>query len=67
MLNRPPVTKSQIIQHICQAPHGQVWTPADFLDLGGRDAVERHSSAWWPAMICVGLVGGFMTFPGLSH
>ena len=41
MLNRPPVTKSQIIQRICQAPHGQVWTPADFLDLGGRDAVDK--------------------------
>ena len=41
MLNRTPVTKSQIIQRICQAPHGQVWTPADFLDLGGRDAVDK--------------------------
>ena len=41
MLNPTPITKSQIIQRICQAPHGQVWTPGDFLDLGGRDAVDK--------------------------
>ena len=41
MLNPTPVTKSQVIQRIRQAPHGQVWTPGDFLDLGGRDAVDK--------------------------
>lgn len=41
MLNPTPVTKSQVIQRIRQAPPGQVWTPGDFLDLGGRDAVDK--------------------------
>ena len=41
MLNPTPVIKSQVMQRISQAPAAQVWTPADFLDLGGRDAVDK--------------------------
>lgn len=41
MLNPTPVIKSQVIQRINQAPAATVWTPVDFLDLGGRDAVDK--------------------------
>lgn len=32
---------SLIVQRINQAPIGTVWTPADFLDLGQRDAIDK--------------------------
>lgn len=41
MLNLTPVIKSQVMQRINQAPAATVWTPVDFLDLGGRDAVDK--------------------------
>ena len=41
MLNPTPVIKSQVMQRINQAPAATVWTPVDFLDLGGRDAVDK--------------------------
>lgn len=40
-LNLPPNIKSLIVQRIDQAPVDTVWTPVDFLDLGGRDAVDK--------------------------
>lgn len=33
--------KSLIIQRIKQASPASVWTPIDFIDLGGRDAVDK--------------------------
>lgn len=41
MHNPTPAIKSQVIQRISQAPAAKVWTPADFLDLGNRDAVDK--------------------------
>jgi hypothetical protein len=41
MLNPTPVIKLQVMQRIRQAPAATVWTPVDFLDLGGRDAVDK--------------------------
>lgn len=41
MLNQSIAIKSQVMQRISQAPISKVWTPADFLDLGGRDAVDK--------------------------
>ncbi len=36
-----PTLKSLIMRRINQAPTGRVWTPADFLDLGQRDAIDK--------------------------
>ncbi|MDR2092105.1 MAG: DUF6088 family protein [Azoarcus sp.] len=36
-----PALPSQVMQRIIQAPASTVWTPGDFLDLGGRDAVDK--------------------------
>ncbi|MCP5396092.1 MAG: hypothetical protein H6918_05060 [Sphingomonadaceae bacterium] len=33
--------KSQILQRIAQGEENDVWTPSDFLDLAGRDAVDK--------------------------
>jgi len=33
--------KAQILQSIAKAKSGVVWTPADFLDFGRRDAVDK--------------------------
>jgi hypothetical protein len=33
--------KGQVQARIDAAPRGAVWTPADFLELGGRDAVDK--------------------------
>ena len=33
--------KSQLMQRISHAPSAKVWTPADFLDLGDRHAVDK--------------------------
>lgn len=41
MVDKSGFTSSKILQRISQAPASMVWTPVDFLDLGGRDAVER--------------------------
>lgn len=41
MLNPTPIIRSQVMQRIAQAPVAKVWTPVDFLDLGGRDAVDK--------------------------
>ena len=41
MLIPTPVIKSQVMQRLSQASAAKVWTPADFLDLGGRDAVDK--------------------------
>jgi CHAD domain-containing protein len=37
----PPSLRAQIEDRIAAAPGGAVWTPADFLDLGSRDAVDK--------------------------
>jgi hypothetical protein len=39
-MNKPDL-KAQILQRISSAPTSAVWTPADFLDLGTRDAVDK--------------------------
>jgi hypothetical protein len=36
-----PRLKALILDRIGQAVAGAVWTPTDFLDLGGRDAVDK--------------------------
>ena len=36
-----PSLKALILDRIAQAVVGAVWTPTDFLDLGGRDAVDK--------------------------
>ncbi|WP_157073730.1 DUF6088 family protein [Sphingomonas soli] len=36
-----PDLKTGILQRIAKAKPRMVWTPADFLDLGGRDAVDK--------------------------
>ena len=36
-----PNIKAQILDRITKGAHGAVWTPADFLDLAGRDAVDK--------------------------
>jgi len=41
MIHPTPVIKSQLMERISHAPAAKVWTPADFLDLGGRDAVDK--------------------------
>lgn len=41
MRNPVPALKTQVMQRITDAPASQVWTPVDFLDLGGRDAVDK--------------------------
>lgn len=41
MLNSSPLIKSKVMQRITQAPASKVWTPRDFLDLGGRDAIDK--------------------------
>src|SRR3954465_12533598 len=33
--------KQLIISRVKSGPHNQVWTAADFLDLGNRDAVDK--------------------------
>jgi hypothetical protein len=33
--------KAQIVSRISQQKSGYVWTPADFIDLGSRDAVDK--------------------------
>ncbi len=51
-LHPSPNIKSLIVQRIDQAPVDTVWTPVDFLDLGGRAAVDKTlqrmaaSGAW---------------------
>lgn len=37
----PPGLKAQILNRISRAAANTVWTPADFLDLAGRDAVDK--------------------------
>jgi hypothetical protein len=37
----PPTLKAQILKRIGQAAPNAVWIPADFLDLAGRDAVDK--------------------------
>ncbi len=39
--NSSPTIKSQIAQRIDLASISTVWTPVDFLDLGGRDTVDK--------------------------
>jgi hypothetical protein len=41
VLNQSIAIKSQGMQRISQAPISKVWTPVDFFDLGGRDAVDK--------------------------
>ena len=41
MLNPVPKLKTQVMQRITDASPSWVWTPVDFLDLGGRDAVDK--------------------------
>jgi hypothetical protein len=41
MLNQSTAIKSQVMQRINKADVSKVWTPVDFLDLGGRDAVDK--------------------------
>ncbi len=41
MLSPTPTLKLQVMQRISQAPAAKVWTPVDFHDLGGRDAVDK--------------------------
>jgi hypothetical protein len=33
--------KAAMLDRIARASRGAVWTPRDFLDLGGRDAVDK--------------------------
>lgn len=40
-MNDPSSLRAQIEDRIAAAPRGAVWTPADFLDLGSRDAVDK--------------------------
>jgi len=37
----PPRLKALILDRVGQSVAGAVWTPTDFLDLGGRDAVDK--------------------------
>lgn len=37
----PPGLKAQILDRVSRAAANTVWTPADFLDLAGRDAVDK--------------------------
>lgn len=37
----PPGLKAQILDRVSGAAANTVWTPADFLDLAGRDAVDK--------------------------
>ncbi len=37
----PPGLKAQILGRVSRAAANTVWTPADFLDLAGRDAVDK--------------------------
>lgn len=37
----PPSLRAQIEDRTAAATRGAVWTPADFLDLGSRDAVDK--------------------------
>lgn len=37
----PPGLKAQILDRVSRATANTVWTPADFLDLAGRDAVDK--------------------------
>lgn len=41
MHNPSHTLKSQVMQRITQASASNVWTPMDFLDLGGRDAIDK--------------------------
>ncbi len=55
--------KSQIMQRIAQAPPSMVWTPADFLDLANRDAVDKTLQRMVSSNIhCVALIGACMTY-----
>jgi hypothetical protein len=36
-----PGLKDQLLGRIAEAPGGRVWTPTDFADLAGRDAVDK--------------------------
>jgi hypothetical protein len=37
----PPSLKAQILDRVGRGATSAVWTPADFLDLAGRDAVDK--------------------------
>ncbi len=37
----PSGLKSQILDHVDRGPVGAVWTPSDFFDTAGRDAVDK--------------------------
>ena len=37
----PPGLKAQILDRVSRAAANTVWTPTDFLDLAGRDAVDK--------------------------
>jgi hypothetical protein len=41
MLTTTSTLKSQVMQRIAENPTSKVWTPRDFLDLGGRDAIDK--------------------------
>jgi hypothetical protein len=41
MINLPPDIKAAVLHRMRQDGPRKVWTPADFLDLGSRDAVDK--------------------------
>ncbi len=41
MLSPNHAIHTQVMDRITQAPATKVWTPGDFLDLGGRDAIDK--------------------------
>lgn len=41
MTTATPTLKTRIIDRIGQSPSDAVWTPTDFLDLAGRDAIDK--------------------------
>ena len=41
MNSLPSGLKSQSLDRVDRGPVGAVWTPSDFLDIAGRDAVDK--------------------------
>ena len=37
----PPGLKAQVLDRVSRAAENTVWTPVDFLDLAGRDAIDK--------------------------
>ncbi len=41
MIDEPPPLRTQILDRMNRGPKSAVWTPADFLDLASRDAIDK--------------------------